>query len=98
MLRRMAAFTAYPARRNPAGVRSGEGLPPQGERQRIAREIDYSETAFVAPASGACRTVRFYSSWAEVSFGGHTTIASGVVLGELGLEELREIHRQAERE
>jgi PhzF family phenazine biosynthesis protein len=50
--------------------------------QRIAAEVGYSETAFVAPASGFDRTVRYYSPEAEVSFCGHATIASGIVLGE----------------
>jgi PhzF family phenazine biosynthesis protein len=35
------------------------------------------------PASGPDRTIRYYSPEAEVSFCGHATIATGVVLGEL---------------
>jgi PhzF family phenazine biosynthesis protein len=50
--------------------------------QRIAAEVGYSETAFVVPASGRERTIRYYSPEAEVSFCGHATIATGVVLGE----------------
>jgi PhzF family phenazine biosynthesis protein len=50
--------------------------------QRIAAEVGFSETAFVAPTNGSDRTVRYYSPEAEVSFCGHATIATGVVLGE----------------
>jgi len=50
--------------------------------QRIAAEVGFSETAFVAPSTGYDRTVRYFSPEAEVSFCGHATIATGVVLGE----------------
>jgi PhzF family phenazine biosynthesis protein len=50
--------------------------------QRIAAEVGYSETAFVAPALGQNRTIRYYSPEMEVPFCGHATIATGVVLGE----------------
>jgi PhzF family phenazine biosynthesis protein len=52
--------------------------------QRIATEVGFSETAFVAPAVGPDRTVRYYSPAAEVPFCGHATIATGVVVGETG--------------
>ena len=81
-LRRYAAFTTDPAGGNPAGVWVGAALPEAGEMQRVAAEVGFSETAFVAPASGADRAVRYYSPEAEVSFCGHATIAAGVVLGE----------------
>lgn len=62
----------------------GEALPDQGTMQRIAAEVGFSETAFVAPATGRRRIVRYYSPEDEVSFCGHATIATGVVLGETG--------------
>jgi PhzF family phenazine biosynthesis protein len=80
-LHRVAAFTTTPDGGNPAGVWVGDALPPAEEMQRIAAEVGYSETAFVAPARGAARTVRYFSPAAEVSFCGHATIAAGVVLG-----------------
>jgi len=83
LLRRMAAFTTNPAYGNPAGVWIGEALPPSEEMQRIAAEVGFSETAFISPARGPRRTVRYYSPQAEVTFCGHATIASGVVLGEI---------------
>jgi len=80
-LYRLSAFTRDPAGGNPAGVWIGSALPDAAGMQRIAADVGYSETAFIAPASGPARTVRYYSPLAEVTFCGHATIASGVVLG-----------------
>lgn len=82
VLRRYTAFTTVPTGGNPAGVWIGDALPPPQEMQRIAAEVGYSETAFIAPARGLARTVRYYSPAQEIEFCGHATIASGVVLGE----------------
>jgi PhzF family phenazine biosynthesis protein len=81
-LYRLSAFTTTPDGGNPAGVWVGAELPDPETMQRIATEVGFSETAFVAPTSGADRTIRYYSPIAEVSFCGHATIATGVVLGE----------------
>ena len=81
-LHRLAAFSDSPDGGNPAGVWIGDALPSDEEMRRIAAEVGYSETAFVAPAAGTDRTIRYYSPQAEVSFCGHATIAAGVVLGE----------------
>jgi PhzF family phenazine biosynthesis protein len=81
-LYRRSAFTDNPGGGNPAGVWVGETLPPVDVMQRIASEIGYSETAFVAPTIGKTRTIRYYSPEIEVPFCGHATIATGVVLGE----------------
>ncbi len=80
-LYRLAAFADRPGGGNPAGVWVGDALPDAAGMQRIAAEVGYSETAFVAPTRGRERTVRYYSPEAEVSFCGHATIATGVVLG-----------------
>jgi PhzF family phenazine biosynthesis protein len=77
------AFSDRPEGGNPAGIWIGETLPTPQRMQQIAAEVGFSETAFIAPASGPVRTVRYYSPEAEVSFCGHATIASGVVLGEI---------------
>lgn len=84
LLHRLSAFTTNPDGGNPAGVWVGDTLPAGSVMQRIAAEVGFSETAFVAPAVGIDRTVRYYSPEAEVSFCGHATIATGVVLGENG--------------
>jgi PhzF family phenazine biosynthesis protein len=81
-LKRLAAFTNSPEGGNPAGVWIGDTLPESDEMQRIAKEVGFSETAFVAPRTGVQRNVRYYSPEAEVPFCGHATIATGVALGE----------------
>lgn len=77
------AFSDTPQGGNPAGVWIGETLPDPQDMQHIAAEVGASETAFVAPSRGKERIVRYYSPEIEVSFCGHATIATGVVLGEL---------------
>ena len=88
VLLRLAAFTTDPAGGNPAGVWIGGALPPDADMQRIAAEVGYSETAFIAPDGsgqpGRFR-VRYFSPLAEVPFCGHATIASGVALAQRGL-------------
>jgi PhzF family phenazine biosynthesis protein len=81
-LHRLAAFTTARSGGNPAGVWVGPELPPSEVMQRIAAEVGYSETAFVAPESGFTRTIRYFSPKAEVPFCGHATIAVGVLLGQ----------------
>lgn len=83
-LDRFAAFTTSSDGGNPAGVWVGDELPDEATMQRIAADVGYSETAFVAPATGSHRTVRYFSPEMEVSFCGHATIATGVALGETG--------------
>lgn len=81
-LYRYTAFSDRPEGGNPAGVFIADALPEPDAMQAIAAEVGYSETAFVAPASGPERTIRYYSPAQEVSFCGHATIATGVILGE----------------
>jgi PhzF family phenazine biosynthesis protein len=92
---RYAAFTDDPTGGNPAGVVIGSSLPADADMQRIAAEVGYSETAFLAridtpttpppdpdgPGTRRYR-VRYFSPLAEVPFCGHATIASGVILAE----------------
>jgi len=80
-LHRLSAFTNDPAGGNPAGVWVGNELPDAATMQRIAADVGASETAFVAPATGTDREVRYFSPELEISFCGHATIATGVVLG-----------------
>lgn len=80
VLRRLAAFAEQPGGGNPAGIWIGDNLPEAVEMQRIAADVGYSETAFVAPCVGVRRRVRYFSPQAEVPFCGHATIAAGVAL------------------
>ena len=52
-LYRLAAFAESRSGGNPAGVWIGDTLPDPDTMQRIAAEVGFSETAFVAPADGA---------------------------------------------
>ena len=80
-LHHLAAFSAGDEGGNPAGVWIGDHLPSAAEMQRIAADVGASETAFLAPARGSRRTIRYFSPEIEVTFCGHATIASGIVLG-----------------
>ena len=86
-LRRLAAFAERPGGGNPAGVWIGDELPSPAEMQRIAAEVGYSETAFLAPIAGARHRVRYFSPQAEVPFCGHATVAAGVALATTAGEQ-----------
>ena len=86
-LLRLSAFTTDPAGGNPAGVWIGDALPSADEMQRLAADVGYSETAFLAPDGSGDRgrlRVRYFSPAKEIDFCGHATIASGVALAERG--------------
>ena len=80
-LYQLASFSVGAEGGNPAGVWIGDELPDAATMQQIAADVGASETAFIAPATGSRRAVRYFSPKVEVSFCGHATIASGVVLG-----------------
>lgn len=88
---RYAAFTDDPAGGNPAGVALVEHLPSDDEMLRVAADVGFSETAFVAPRPDGLLDIRYVSPEREVTFCGHATIATGVVLGERdpSLEQVR---------
>ena len=49
----------------------------------IAREVGYSETAFVLPDVSRHQTrLRYFSPLAEVAFCGHATVATAVALAD----------------
>ncbi len=76
---RIASFSRGDEGGNPAGVMLCETHPPVAEMQRIAAEIGYSETAFVAPEGNRWR-VRYFAPETEVPFCGHATIALAAAL------------------
>src|SRR5688572_1916776 len=83
VLYRYAAFTTTPQGGNPAGIWIGDTHPPDAEMQRIASEVAYPETIFVAPAHGLERKARYFSPAKEMDFCGHATIATGVLFGSM---------------
>ena len=55
------------------------------QMQQIAREFNFSETAFVLPAeTGHTRKVRIFTPTTEVPFAGHPNIGTAFVLAETG--------------
>lgn len=82
---RYAAFTTRPEGGNPAGVVLDASPLDDAAMQRIAADIDFSETAFITgiDADGAL-TIRYFSPIAEVPFCGHATIATAVALADAG--------------
>jgi len=78
---RVAAFSINAKGGNPAGVVFADQMPSDGEMLAIAKEINYSETAFLVPQENSWR-VRYFAPTSEVSFCGHATIASGALLGQ----------------
>jgi len=79
----MDAFTHIPFGGNPAGVvPDADGLTTE-QMQKIARELNCSETAFVMQSDqpGADVRVRFFTPQEEIDLCGHATISTFVVLG-----------------
>lgn len=87
-------FTDRPFGGNPLAVfPEAEGLTTE-EMQRLAREMNLSETTFVLPppAEGADFDfrVRIFTPAAELPFAGHPVVGTHWVLAHLGRVELRE--------
>ena len=74
------AFTAEPFRGNPAAVcLLGEAADP-GWMQRVAAEMNLSETAFLHPQDDGRFGLRWFTPTVEVQLCGHATLASAHVL------------------
>lgn len=71
---------------NPLGVVDAAAVDP-ADRQRIARELGYSETIFVdIPAPGATSThIRIFTPATELPFAGHPTVGAAWWLRANGL-------------
>ncbi|MCE7861478.1 MAG: PhzF family phenazine biosynthesis protein, partial [Chloroflexi bacterium CFX2] len=78
---RLAAFSQNGLGGNPAGVAFYDSMPTDEEMMAIAKEIGYSETAFLVKQNDGWR-VRYFAPELEVPFCGHATIALGAALGE----------------
>lgn len=79
---RYTAFSTDPAGGNPAGVVLDASDLGDQDMQRIAKEVGYSETAFLTRTADRAYRVRYFSPLAEVDFCGHATIATSVALAE----------------
>lgn len=80
------AFTDCPYGGNPAGVLPVAAGLSDDQMQKIAMEMNLSETAFVFPGGdGYDFEVRFFTPVEEVDLCGHATIATFHLLNELGM-------------
>lgn len=78
---RLAAFSQNGQGGNPAGVAFFDEMPSAEEMMAIAKEVGYSETAFLVKQNDGWR-VRYFAPQLEIPFCGHATIALGAALGE----------------
>lgn len=78
------AFTDTPFSGNPAAVCSLRAPRDEGWMQQVAREMNLSETAFLAPREDDGFDLRWFTPAVEVDLCGHATLASAHVLWETG--------------
>jgi trans-2,3-dihydro-3-hydroxyanthranilate isomerase len=83
-------FTDTPLEGNPVAVFTDAREVPEPMLQRIARELNLSETVFVYPAAGEGHArIRIFTPSLELPFAGHPVLGTAFVLGgPLQLEEL----------
>lgn len=77
------AFAAQPFSGNPAAVCLLDEPASESWMQRVAAEMNLSETAFLVAEEGAWR-LRWFTPATEVDLCGHATLASAHVLWESG--------------
>src|ERR671935_2732779 len=75
-------FTDEPLAGNQLAVFTDAREIPETSLQRLAREINFSETVFVyPPAEGGHAKMRIFTPLAELPFAGHPTLGTAFVLG-----------------
>ena len=79
------AFTSEPFSGNPAAVCLLDRPREAGWMQKVAAEMNLSETAFLIAAGGGNFCLRWFAPKAEVELCGHATLASAHVLWEEGI-------------
>lgn len=77
------AFTKTPFAGNPAAVVPLEAWPAGDWLQKVAREMNLSETAFIVRSSTGY-DLRWFTPTVEVDLCGHATLATAKVLAHLG--------------
>ena len=84
-------FTDTPLAGNQLAVFTDARELPEDELQRLAREINFSETVFVyPPEAGGHARIRIFTPAAEIPFAGHPTLGTAFVLAApLQLGEIR---------
>lgn len=75
------AFTDVPFAGNPAGVCVLDRPPRERWMERVARELNLSETAFLIPGHApGCFGMRWFTPTVEVDLCGHATLAAAHIL------------------
>ena len=93
---KLAAFSRDGKGGNPAGVAFCNEMPCVEKMLKVAKEVGYSETAFLVKQNNDWR-VRYFAPEIEVPFCGHATIALGAALGErFGEGEYKLVLNQSE--
>lgn len=90
VVEKISAFSYKNSGGNPAGVLFTDKMLSDKQMLKIAKEVNYSETAFLVK-EGDSFIIRYFSPEKEIDFCGHATVASGFILGEkfgLGIYEL----------
>jgi trans-2,3-dihydro-3-hydroxyanthranilate isomerase len=84
-------FTDTPLQGNQLGVFTDARGADEELMQRLARELNFSETVFVLPAEGEGHArIRIFTPTIELPFAGHPTLGTAFVLaGPMQLEEIR---------
>jgi trans-2,3-dihydro-3-hydroxyanthranilate isomerase len=87
-------FTCYPLEGNPLAVFPEASGMDERTMQKIAKELNLSETVFILPPTRAdcLARVRIFTPTREMVFAGHPTIGTSFVLLEEGI-----VPKQAER-
>ena len=80
------AFTGTPFRGNPAAVCTLDGPADPVWMQRLASEMNLSETAFLYPEGGNWN-LKWFTPVREVELCGHATLAAAFVLWTTGCEK-----------
>jgi trans-2,3-dihydro-3-hydroxyanthranilate isomerase len=80
-------FTERPLEGNPLAVFPDASGMDDGTMQKIARELNLSETTFVVPSTraGCAARVRIFTPTREMVFAGHPTIGTAFVLRDEGV-------------
>ncbi|MBD3918543.1 PhzF family phenazine biosynthesis protein [Paenibacillus sp. PR3] len=78
------AFTATPFSGNPAAVCLLDVQPLREWMQKVAAEMNLSETAFLRPLEDGMYELRWFTPRVEVDLCGHATLAAAHILYETG--------------
>lgn len=70
---------------NPAGVVLGADRLESSEKQEIAKQVGFSETAFITKRGETDVTLEFFTPEREIENCGHATVASLFVMKKVGL-------------